>query len=81
MPVLSGNVWVVLFLGRNKVYPAFTAATLLFAITIGAAFCLTLPNVGQPQPLPNIPQEEKLTTANKAAKRNKLFFFMIKCCR
>jgi len=40
-----------------------------------------LPNVGQPQPLLNIPQEEKLTTTNKAAKRSNLFFFMIKRCR
>jgi hypothetical protein len=47
----------------------------------GKEECFTLPNVGQPHPLLNIPQEEKLTTTSKAVKKSNLFFFMIKRCR
>jgi len=86
---------VLLFLERHSVivnaitkttstqsYPAFTAVALVLAITTGAACCFIFPNVGQPHPLLNIPQEEKLTTSiNKAAKSNNLFFSMIKRCR
>jgi len=50
---------------------------LALAITIGEECDLIFPNVGQPQPLLKIPQEEKLVIANTTAKRNNVFFFMI----
>ena len=47
------------------------------AITIGEECDFIFPNVGQPQPLLKIPQEERLVIANTAAKRNNVFFFII----
>jgi hypothetical protein len=47
----------------------------------GVEECLIFPNVGHPHPLPNIPQDERLTTNITAAKSTNLFFVMIKRCR